>query len=114
MTIPFAWLFRTKTARATLLMAAVYVAVYTLLSLCGEYRDNIGSLDELGIITRGVPDLEEWQPAGVIVAHYPAAPGQTRRMSANTIGYCFLPLVLVDQEYCHVTKPIKFGQLEQF
>ena len=109
MKIPFAWLFRLRAARVTLSVLAVYVGVYTVLSLCGEYRDNVGSLNRLGIITRGISDLEEWQPAGVIVTRFPVAPGQPRFRKASLLGYCFLPLVMVDQQYCHATKPITFG-----
>jgi hypothetical protein len=109
MKIPFAWLFRTRRAKAALLIAAVYVCFYVVLSLCGEYRGNISSLERLGIITRGVSDVWEWQPAFVVVTHYPEAPGQPRFREASLLGYCFLPLVMIDQGYCHATKPIKFG-----
>jgi hypothetical protein len=104
--MPFAWLFRKRATPIVLLIVEVYLALYAILSLSGHYRDNVGSLQRLGIMTRGWPDLSEWQPAGVIVAHHPAAPGQTRTMSASILGYCFLPLVTMDQRYCHVTKPI--------
>ena len=109
MKIPFAWLFRMKGARAALFVAAFYVGIYAMLSLCGGYRDNVGSLDGLGIHTRGISDLEEWQPAFVIVTHYPAAPGHPRFRAASLLGYCFLPLAMIDQECCHATKPIKLG-----
>jgi hypothetical protein len=107
--IPFARLSQRRGARAALYVAAAYAGAYAVLSLCGQYRNNVGSLDRLGIHTRGISDLEEWQPAGVIVAHFPAVPGEPRLMTANVLGYCFLPLVMIDQQYCHATKPIRFG-----
>jgi len=96
-------------ARAALFVPAVYAGVYAMLSLCSEYRDNVGSLLRVGICIGGISDLEEWQPAGVIVSHFPGAPGQPCTMAASFLGYCFLPLAMIDQEYCHGTKPIKIG-----
>lgn len=110
MKIPFAWLFRTRRAKAGLLVAGLYLATYAALSLCGHYQGNVTSLDQIGIITRGVDDLDEWQPAFVMVTHFPAPPGQPRVRRANTLGLCFLPLVMLDQQYCHATKPITFGR----
>ena len=110
MKIPFAWLFRTKRAKAGLLVTGVYVGTYVALSLVGQYWGNVESLDRIGIHTRGISDVEEWQPAFVTVTHFPAPPGRTHRMTANTLGYGFLPLVVLDQQYCHVTKPINAGR----
>jgi hypothetical protein len=109
MSIPFAWLFRMRGARAAFFVAAVYVGIYAGLTLCGQYQGNVSSLERLGIITRGVSDVWEWQPAGVIVTHFSAAPGQPRFRKASFLGYCFRPLVMIDQQYCHATKPIGFA-----
>ncbi len=63
MSIPFAWLFRTRRTRLVLLILLLYAAVYILLSVCGAYRDNVRGLARLGMITKGMSDRQEWQPA---------------------------------------------------
>src|SRR5438874_8861476 len=103
MAVPFAWLFRTRRARLCLLILSLYIACYAALSLCGRYQDNVSSLGELGIITRGVSDHQEWQPRFVIVTRFP---GQASALRANIPGYLFLPLVLLDQRFCHRTQPV--------
>jgi hypothetical protein len=85
------------------LILGAYVAVYTLLSLLGHYQNNIESLDQLGIITRGMPDRWEWQPKFMITTHFPHQGSPAR---SNVTGYLFMPLVFLDQHLCHSTKPI--------
>src|SRR2546422_3142285 len=107
MKTPFAWLFRRRGVKAGLVILGAYVAVYAVLSLLGHYQNNIGSLDQLGIITRGVPDRWEWQPMLIIVTRFP---GQDSRSRSNAPGFLFRPLVFVDQHLCHPTKPITYGR----
>src|SRR5258705_366088 len=102
MKIPFAWLFKARGVKPGVLILGVYTAVYALLSLLGHYQDNIGSLDKLGIITRGVSDRLEWQPMFIIVTRFP---GQGSPSRANVPGYLFTPPVLLDQHFCHKTQP---------
>src|SRR5437016_2188362 len=108
MKIPFAWLFQVRGIKPVLLIVGAYVAVYAVLSLLGHYQNNIRSLDTLGIITRGVPDREEWQPMFVIMTRFP---GQGSHSRANVPGYLFTPLVLLDQHFCHKTQPIDWYRL---
>jgi hypothetical protein len=84
-------------------MLGAYLVAYAVLSLLGGYQNNISSLDDLGIITRGMPDREEWQPVCIRVTQFP---GQASRSRANAPGYLFLPLVLLDRTFCHPTKSI--------
>jgi hypothetical protein len=107
MKIPFAWLVRVRGMKAGLLVLGIYLAIYALLSLLGGYQDNVGSLDKLGIITKGMSDREEWQPMFVIETRFP---GQGSHLRANLPGYFFMPLVLLDQHLWHVTKPITYGK----
>jgi len=108
MKMPFAWLFRARGMKRGLLVIGAYAAVYAVLSLLGQYQNNIDSLVKLGIITKGMPDREEWQPMFIIVTR---SPGQGSRLRANVPGYLFMPLVLLDQHLCHPTKPITYGKL---
>lgn len=87
-------------------MLGVYLVAYGVLSLLGGYQNNISSLDELGIVTRGMPDREEWQPVCIRVTQFP---GQDSRSRANAPGYLFLPLVLLDRSFCHPTRPITYS-----
>jgi hypothetical protein len=107
MKIPFAWLLKARGIKPGVLILGAYAAVYAVLSLLGHYQDNIGSLDKLGIITRGMSDREEWQPIFIMVTRFPA---QGSRLRANAPGYLFIPLVLLDQHLCHPTKPITYGK----
>jgi len=107
MEIPFAWLFQARGVKPGLRILGAYVAVYAILSLLGHYQDNIGSLDKLGIITRGVSDREEWQPMFIIVTRFPV---QGSRSRANAPGRLFMPLVLMDQHLWHPTRPITYGK----
>src|SRR5438128_1031015 len=102
MKMPFAWLFQARGMKPGLLILGAYVAVYAALSLLGHYQDNIRSLDDLGIITKGVPDREEWQPMFIIMTRFPWQGSPSR---ANVPGYLFTPLVLLDQHFCHKTQP---------
>jgi len=103
MKIPFGWLFQARGMKPGLLMLGAYAAVYAVLSLLGRYQDNIGSLNNLGIIIKGVSDRQEWQPMFIIVTRFP---GRGSRSRANVPGYLFTPLVLLDQHLCHKTQPI--------
>src|SRR6185369_1900914 len=76
-----------------------------ILSLLGQYQDNLGSLKKLGITTRGVSDRQEWQPLFIIVTDFS---GQASPSCANVPGYLFLPLVWLDQHFCHQTQPMSW------
>jgi len=106
MSVPFGWLCRSRKTKSAFWILAGYIGSYSVLSVCGQYQDNVSSLNKLGIYCKCVSDLNEWQPAFIMVTHHPGAPGQFRKMSANIPGYCFLPLVLFDQNYIHPTKHI--------
>jgi hypothetical protein len=103
MKIPLAWLFRKPWVKASLIITA-YVTLYATLSLCGQYKDNMASLQKLGIWCKCISDREEWQPAFLTVTQFPRnALGREGRISASLTGYCFLPLVLIDRHYLHPT-----------
>ena len=91
--------------KPALIMLGAYVAVYAVFSQLGHYEDNAGSLDKLGIITKGISDREEWQPMFITAAH---SPGQGSRLRANAAAHLFMPLILLDQRLCHQTKPIRY------
>ena len=112
MQIPFDRLVGKWGARFVLRGLAIYVAVYVALSLCGRYLDNVNSLQRLGIYCLCISDLEEWQPALglVVVTHHVAdMAGVQGRQEANVLGYCFLPLVLLDRQLFHPTRPYDIG-----
>ena len=79
------------------------MVVYAVLSALGGYQDNITALDRLGIITRGVPDRQEWQPMLITVAHFPGPDSACR---ANIGGLVFMPCVVLDRQLCHATRPV--------
>src|SRR6266571_2793778 len=110
MEAPFARFFRTRKMKAVLLVVAIYTGIYVLLSLGGEYRDNVGSLAKLGIIIRGIPDRQEWQPLFIIVTCFP---GPDHALRANMPGYVFLPTVLLDRHFWHLTKPMYKSAIAQ-
>jgi hypothetical protein len=101
--MPFAALFRARATKLALIILGGYVVVYAVLSALGGYQDNITALDRLGIITRGWPDRQEWQPVLITVAHFPG-PGSAFR--ANVGGFVFMPLVVLDRQLCHATQPL--------
>jgi hypothetical protein len=105
MKTPFSWLFRFRGTKSGVRILGAYLAVYTGLSLLGRYQDNIESLDKLGIITKGMPDRNEWQPILIIITHFPHRDSILR---SNVPGYLFMPLVFLDRHLCHPTEPITY------
>src|SRR5262245_3748982 len=97
MQVPFNWLFKARGVKPCLAIVGAYAAVYAALSFLGQYRDNLSSLDKLGIVTKGMPDRLEWQPMFMIVTHFPR---QNAALRANVPGYLFTPLVLLDRTCC--------------
>ena len=88
-----------------MLVLGIYIGIYVALSLCGKYQGNVGSLKRLGMDCSWISDQIEWQPALITVTHGMPDIPEENHLSASTLGYCFLPLVLVDQVCFHPTKP---------
>jgi hypothetical protein len=108
MKLPIDRLFR---ARFAMLAFGIYIGIYATLSLCGKYEGNVSSLKTLGIYCSCMSDHVEWQPALITVTHGMLdGPGGTGHLCASALGYCFLPLVLVDQFCFHPTKPFSYGR----
>ena len=82
-----------------------YIGTYAGFSLNGAYMDNVSALAEIGPMCLCISDLNEWQAAYVIAAHETGSKRVGRAYSANAAGYFFLPLVVIDQRYWHVTQP---------
>ena len=108
MRIILAKLYAIRRLELAFLVLAVYIGVYVLLSLCGQYQGNVTSLSKLGLWIRGIPDREEWKPKFLIITRFPGQ-NPPSFIHANNLGYCFLPLVFVDQQIWHVTQPTRFG-----
>ncbi len=86
------------------LLWAVYIGSYIVLSLAGRYEDNFGALAKISPACLCISDVDEWQPAFLTVASFSDAGMKEREIKANLGGYFYLPLVIADQHYWHVTR----------
>jgi hypothetical protein len=90
----------------------LYIISYAALSLLGSpAASQSGKLKYM--MGLSISDVEVWRPKFVYLKIYNGLDGKTQ-ISANTLGWIFLPLEILDRRYWHPTKPLfKINDTEQ-
>ena len=92
-----------KLSVASYILLGHYFGIYFFLSSSGRYEANYSVISKIVGPCLCVSDSEEWQPLWIIFAHSSASSGR-HAFYANSLGYIFLPLVNIDQQYWHPAK----------
>ena len=92
----------------------LYVLIYVILSIAGEYDDNVSVLAKIEPPCLCISDLNEWQPLFVVAAHSPPyGEKQNRRRATNVLGFIFLLLLVLDQRFWHKSTWIHLPDLQE-
>jgi hypothetical protein len=90
-----------RNIKIAVVIIAVYLGSYVILSLCGGYV-----LTQSGLLRYGfglsVSDIQQWQPRFAFCQRFRQV-DEHWTLRANFLGYVFAPLILCDQAFVHKT-----------
>jgi hypothetical protein len=95
---------RKKFILLTTVVASMYVGLYLILTLTGQYLLVKAKPQDMLYEPDGTAyDVEVWCPLGMRFQNDYATDGHPRETCGNFPGYAFSPFILLDRKYFHVS-----------